>query len=820
MTPASIWFGAVIRARLLSGKARAALRLAAAILAGGALLPDAAAASRTNDFGIAARIPFTSSRLRGSPDPPLPYRARRAFPNLDFKHPLYITRQPGTERLLVVEQSERILAFTNRADAAGTEIFCFIPDHEIYSLTFHPRYSSNRFVYVFSNGPQSSPHKTNKIFRYVVGRDSWRCDDASRRLIIEWESNGHNGGDLAFGPDGLLYISSGDGTSDSDRNVTGQDITDLNSGILRIDVDSPGRPYTIPKDNPFLAIPKARGELWAYGFRNPWRIHFDSESNLWVGDIGQDLWEMIIIAQRGANYGWSVTEGGHPFRLQRERGPTPFSTPVIELPHSEARSITGGLVYRGRRFPKLRGAYIFGDYGTGRIWAARYRHGVIESNDLIADTPHQILGFGADARDELFYVDYAGAIYELETSPSSQDRNAFPRRLSETGLFASTKNHQPAPGLIPYSVNAPYWSDGAEMERFIGLPGEAQIDFNEREAWKFPEETVLVQSLALEMERGNPKSRRWIETRVLLLEQNEWAAYSYRWNDEQTDAELLPASGDEREFALKGKDDGSSAMLTWHYPSRTECLTCHSRQAGFVLGLNVWQMNREHDYGGAMANQLTTLEHLGALKVSWYDHAAALQSRVRAALREGALRFRPGDALAAELARFTNTPRHRLTNSFTNLAPAEFENWWTNLVNDLRDRPQFTTRLAKPADEYAHLTNPYDPAAKPVNRVRAYLHANCSHCHTEAGGGNSAMELPARTRLADMRIIDVPPQHDAFGLPEARIIAPGHPERSVMYWRLTHRGFGQMPPLSVTTVDQQAVRLFEEWIRSLDRTGN
>src|SRR5687767_13870835 len=134
--------------------------------------------------------------------------------------------------MLVVEQSERVLAFTNRADAAETNRFCFIRDHEIYSVIFHPGYATNRFAYVFSNGPQSSQHKTNKIFRYVVNRESLGCDDESRRLIIEWESNGHNGGDMAFGPDGMLYISAGDGTSDSDKNLTGQDVTDLNGAIL------------------------------------------------------------------------------------------------------------------------------------------------------------------------------------------------------------------------------------------------------------------------------------------------------------------------------------------------------------------------------------------------------------------------------------------------------------------------------------------------------------------------------------------------------------------------------------------------------------
>jgi uncharacterized repeat protein (TIGR03806 family) len=711
----------------------------------------------TNAFGIEKRIPFTTSRLIGSPDPPLPYRAKRAFPKLDFKHPLYIAHLPGSERMLVVEQSERILAFTNDPGIAATNIFCFIPDHEIYSVSFHSGYASNRFAYVFANGPQSSQHKTNKIFRYVVDRASLNCDDSSRQLIIDWESNGHNGGDLAFGLDGMLYISSGDGTSDSDKNVTGQDITDLNSGILRIDVEHPAADlaYSVPKDNPFLNIPNARGELWAYGFRNPWRIHFDSTSNLWVGDIGQDLWEMIIIARRGANYGWSVTEGGHPFQLNRKRGPTPLSAPTIEHPHSEARSITGGIVYRGNKLPKLRGAYIYGDYGTGRIWDARYRNGRIDWNELIADTPHQMLGFGEDAHGEMFYADYAGAIYELEPSLPSTTTNQFPHKLSETGLFTSLMNLKPQPGVISYSVNAPYWADGAHMERFIALPGESHIEYDDREPWKFPEGAVLVQNLALEMERGNPKSRKWIETRVLLCEQNEWAAYTYQWNDEQTDAVLLPSSGDEREFTIKGaRSPRGVREQTWHYPSRTECLTCHSRQAGFALGFTTSQLNRDHHYNGVVANQFSTLLHIGVLQTNLYSEQAQRRSE-----RRGKKEFR--------------------------------------------------------VEEFPRLTNPYDTTAPLTNRVRAYLAANCSHCHTEAGGGNSAMELTPKTKLADMRIIDVKPQHDTFELPDARIIAPGHPERSVMFWRLTHRGFGQMPPLAIATVDEEAVRLFEAWIRSL-----
>src|SRR5205807_1529797 len=164
--------------------------------------------------------------------------------------------------------------------------------------------------------------------------------------------------------------------SDSDGDVTGQDLRDLCSGVLRIDVDrpAPGKNYAIPRDNPFVKLPGARGELWCFGLRNPWRMHFDRTSgDLYVGDVGQDLWEMIHLIRKGGNYGWSVMEGSHPFQPLRKKGPGPFQPPLIEHPHSESRSITGGLVYRGRKFPELRGAYLYGDYSTGKIWGLRHK---------------------------------------------------------------------------------------------------------------------------------------------------------------------------------------------------------------------------------------------------------------------------------------------------------------------------------------------------------------------------------------------------------------------------------------------------------------
>src|SRR5262249_30535771 len=199
-------------------------------------------------------------------------------------------------------------------------------------LTLHPDYERNGYIYFGLNGPMQGRPKTTQVVRYTVDRKPpYRIDPNSKHLIIEWPSDGHNGGDLAFGNDGYLYVSSGDGTSDSDANLTGQTLNDLLGAVLRIDVDhpDPGRSYGVPQDNPFAHRPGARPELWAYGLRNPWRLSYDRESGqLWAGNNGQDLWEQIFLIKKGGNYGWSVTEGSHVFRAQRQAGPDPISPPA------------------------------------------------------------------------------------------------------------------------------------------------------------------------------------------------------------------------------------------------------------------------------------------------------------------------------------------------------------------------------------------------------------------------------------------------------------------------------------------------------------
>ena len=266
-------------------------------------------------------------------------------------------------------------------------------------------------------------------------------------------------------------------------------------------------------------------EIWAYGLRQPWRFSVDRDSgSLWVGDVGQDLWEMVYRIERGGNYGWNVTEGSHPYRPEQKRGPTPILPPIIEHSHAEARSITGGYVYRGTRLKELVGAYIYGDYDTGKIWGLRYAGGRVVWHRELVDSDLRLVSFGEDARAELYLVDHMGGkIHRLAPNRAPAATAEFPRKLSETGLFADVKQLKPAPGLIPYSVNAPLWSDGASKERYLAIPADGRIEFDAVTfpesaqgqgpfGWKFPDGTVLVKTFFLEMEKGNPATSRRLET--------------------------------------------------------------------------------------------------------------------------------------------------------------------------------------------------------------------------------------------------------------------------------------------------------------------
>src|SRR5579883_2694213 len=288
--------------------------------------------SSAQDMGKPRRDAWTGSRVKGSPELPPKYKATVAFPGLKFKHPLLIVRIPGSDRLVVGEQDGGLFSFETRPDARSELFFDLRKElktvsrhpgakevEAVYGLAFHPRFGETRECFVCytlrgKKGEKNLPDGSRVSRFKVTATTPPRIDPDSEEILLTFLQGGHNAGDLHFGPDGCLYISTGDAADPNPPDVfhTGQDVTDLLSSVLRIDVGhkDPGKNYAVPKDNPFVGLrvggKEARPEVWAFGFRNPWRMSFDRKTgDLWVGDVGWEQWEMVHKVERGGNYGWS-----------------------------------------------------------------------------------------------------------------------------------------------------------------------------------------------------------------------------------------------------------------------------------------------------------------------------------------------------------------------------------------------------------------------------------------------------------------------------------------------------------------------------------
>lgn len=730
------------------------------------------------------RFPWTTSRISGSPELPPAYRTVPAFPHLKFDKPVILTHAPGTPRLFVAEQHGRIFSFPNDPACSQPDLFIDLkkdlqsikPDgpasgvRDCYGLAFHPDFEKNRYCYICyvlnakARGKEL-PDGTRVSRFTVTNTDPPRVEPASEKIIITWLAGGHNGGCLKFGKDGYLYISTGDATPPNppDALDVGQDMTSLLSSILRIDVDHPegDQPYSIPADNPFVSMPGVRGEKWAYGFRNPWKISIDRlTGDLWVGDVGWELWEMVYRIEKGGNYGWSVMEGPQQVRPEAKRGPTPILPPTISLPHSMAASVTGGYVYRGKRLKGLYGAYVFGDWETRRMWAARWDGSKIASMDEIIEPAVRIVAFGEDAEGELYIVDHDdGTISQLAENATKPANHAFPRQLSDTGLFQSVTQHRLAAGVMPFVINAEMWADHATAERFIALPGVSTVLVNDRpkpvpgsmfnRLLEFPTDTVLVKTLSLEMERGNPTSRRRIETQVLHYTGKTWNGYSYQWNDSQTDAALVPADGAERTFSVADTTaPGGHHHQTWTFQGRAQCARCHNPWPQHTLAFNLPQLNRDVVEGSFYGNQL---ELLRSLKI-------------------------------------------------------------------LADAPKDPKRKEKPGSTPAavpRLTNPYDEKADLNLRARSYLQVNCAHCHQMGAGGSAEIDFRFDLAMDKTKSLRVRPIQGTFEIADPLILAPGDPYRSVLFYRISKLGRGRMPMIGSELLDERGQKLIHDWIYHL-----
>ncbi|WP_162415848.1 PQQ-dependent sugar dehydrogenase [Cyclobacterium roseum] len=351
-----------------------------------------------------------------------------AFPNLPFNRPLEILHAgDDSDRIFVVEQRGVISVFPNQAEAEEKGTFLNLVnqvndsgnEEGLLGLAFHPDYAENGFFYV--NYTASNPART-VISRFKVSAsDPDEADAQSETVLLEIEQpfTNHNGGKLAFGPDGYLYIALGDGGSGGDPQGNGQNRETLLGSLLRIDVNAQAGDlnYAIPEDNPFVGNGEGfREEIFAYGLRNVWKFSFDTESNLlWAADVGQNRYEEISLIENGGNYGWNTMEGFECFDPASACETEGLELPVWAYDHSEGDgSVTGGYVYRGSALPELAGRYIYADFISGRIWALDVTDRSNPTNTELVQASFPVAAFGLDPSNELLICGFDGKIYRLE----------------------------------------------------------------------------------------------------------------------------------------------------------------------------------------------------------------------------------------------------------------------------------------------------------------------------------------------------------------------------------------------------------------------
>jgi len=543
-----------------------------------------------------------------------------------FDRPVQLTHAPGDlDHVYIVEQRGRILRVPLDDRSAEPTVFLDRSvrrahnEEGLLGLAFPPDYATSGVFYVDYS---ASKPRQSKLSRYRTVADRSKAEPASEEVLLTVKQpfGNHNGGGLAFGPDGKLYLSLGDGGAAGDPHHNGQDLSSLLGKILRFDAPASG-PLKAPDDNPFVGRKQAKPEIWAYGLRNVWRFSFDRDTgDLWAGDVGQDTIEEIDVVKKGGNYGWNEAEGDQAFR--RGSPSAQMSPPVFQYERNKGFSVTGGFVYRGQDVPALEGAYVYGDYGTGTIWALRRdESGAVVSNEDLAIIP-EVASFGEDARGELYAVSLRGDIHRFVSGTA--DRDDFPQTLSQTELFDDVAALKPNAALRPYTPNVTFWSDGATKKRWLVLPEGASIDASEP-TWAFPVGTLTVKHFEL----PGDEPRR-LETRVMVHEQGGWAGYSYRWNDAQTDATLVTTSGTQ---TVSVDREGQPHEQRWYFPAGADCLRCHTEGYGRVLGVRSSQLGGTSTLAAwkdakLFAGAVAKVEPLPALD----DASVPVQERARAYL--------------------------------------------------------------------------------------------------------------------------------------------------------------------------------------------
>ncbi len=462
----------------------------------------------------------------------------------------------------------------------------------------------------------------------------------------------------------------------------------------------------------------ARPEVWAYGLRNPWKMSFHPKSgDLWVGDVGWDMWEMLFRVERGSNFGWSIMEGPQPTKINQSPGPSPITPPTVMHPHTEMASITAGYVSEADRLPALKNVLFYGDYETGQLWGLHFDEEgkKIAEKEFLADTRLRIVSFGQMAGGDVIFADYSGKanLYRLVPNQEKDESGKFPRKLSETGIFSDVPNQTPEPGVYEFSINGSMWQDGATAKRWVAIPENGTIKAVDRNFFAtIPDGTVLAKTLS--------QSGKKIETQILHYENKVWQPYSYRWNDKQSDAELVDTAG--MSETISGKP--------WTFQSRAICARCHNVGSDYRLAFHPGLLNRD--------DQLKRFQEIG-------------------------------------------------------------------LVNEL-----FVEKAVKQPSADVH-----DEMAAINLRARTWLATNCAHCHRYRGGSSVSFNLHLDPEVDKLELINAQPLRGNFGVPNGKLIVPGEPFHSILYYRSCTIGPGHMPLIGSKTVDPLGEKLLHDWITSI-----
>jgi uncharacterized repeat protein (TIGR03806 family) len=507
--------------------------------------------------------------------------ALAAFGDRVFAQPVELVEGPG-RRFYVVEQTGKVKVLPSSGRGGEPTLAIDLTgkissggESGLLGIAFDPKFADNGFVYLhFDENIDKKPDTPYQsvIARFTSTDGGTTFDKATEKVVIKVDHpfTNHNGGRISFGPDGMLYWGLGDGGSGGDPRGNGQNKDALLGKILRLDPSS-ADPYGIPPTNPFVNG-GGRPEIFAHGFRNPWKHSFDKlTGELWVADVGQSKFEEINRVVVGGNYGWNIREGKHCFNAEH-CATAGLTDPIAEYTRNDGISISGGYVYRGTKIPDLVGKFVYGDFGSGNIWSVE-TFGQPTSTLLTASNL-RISTFGQDSDGELYVADYAsGMIKTLIAGPPPPATDATSSSLVATGCIDPADATQAPSGAIPYDVSSPLWSDGAQKSRWLFVPSGSKITVGADGDFDVPPASVAVKTFKV----GDKK----VETRLFVrYADGGWAGYSYEWNDAQTDAVLL-AEG-------KTKDLGNGS--SWYFPSRNECFACHTPMAGFTLGLEARQL--------------------------------------------------------------------------------------------------------------------------------------------------------------------------------------------------------------------------------------